>query len=90
MKYFGTGTRHRNIENVEETKDRLIKYFKKRVSHKYGSMDSIYWFCNFITLFGRYSVYLGGFIFCELLNLGVVIMHFFITDRFLNQRYHPA
>jgi len=34
MKYFGKGTRHRNIENVEETKDRLIRYFKKRVSNK--------------------------------------------------------
>jgi hypothetical protein len=68
MKYFGKGTRHRNIENVEGTKDRLIKYFMKRVSNKY-------------------SVYLGGFIFCELLNLGVVVTHFFITDRFLNQRF---
>lgn len=68
MKYFGKGTRSRNIDNVEQTKDRLIKYFKKRVSKKY-------------------AVYLGGFIGCEILNLFVVIAHFYITDRFLNQRY---
>ena len=67
MKYFGKGTRSRHIENVEETKNRLITYFKKRVSNKY-------------------AVYLGGFIFCEILNLAVVISHFYITDRFLNYR----
>ena len=34
MKYFGKGTRSRHIENVEATRDKLIRYFNKRVSNK--------------------------------------------------------
>lgn len=68
MKYFGKGTRSRHIENVEATRDKLIRYFNKRVSNKY-------------------AVYFGAFMFCEILNLFVVITHFYITDRFLNNRY---
>ena len=34
MKYFGKGTRTRDIENPGEKKERLIKYFIKTVSNK--------------------------------------------------------
>jgi len=68
MKYFGKGTRTRDIENPSEKKERLIKYFIKTVSNKY-------------------SVYFAAFIFCEFLNLAVVITHLYATESFLNQRY---
>lgn len=68
MKFFSRGTTGRQIENVEEKKEKLIFYFKNCVSRKY-------------------NVYFGTFVTCEILNLVIVVSHFFITDKFLNHRY---
>ena len=36
----------------------------------------------------RYSVYFIGYICCEFLNFGMVLMVFHMTDHFLNYRFH--
>ena len=35
----------------------------------------------------RYNIYFCGFIFCEVLNLLIVLFHFLLTHRFLHYRY---
>ena len=35
----------------------------------------------------RYNIYFNGFIFCEFLNFAIVLVQFFITNRFLSRRF---
>merc|ERR1719153_1524250 len=69
----------------------LMKYFGKGTRSRYiedkdQKRDRLITYFR-KTVSNKYTVYFGGFIFCELLNILIVIGHFYITDLFLNKRY---
>jgi len=69
----------------------LMKFFGKGTTTRFIEDEEekkeklVQFFCR--NIHNKYNVYFCGFIFCEVLNLVIVISSFFITDKFLHYRY---
>lgn len=68
MKFFGKGTTTRLIEEPEEKRDRLVRFFSDNIHNKY-------------------NIYYYGFIFCETLNIFIVVVVYFLTNKILNGKF---
>jgi len=69
----------------------LMKFFGKGTTTRFIEDQEekkdklVQFFCK--NIHNKYNIYFCGFIFCEVLNLLIVIFHFGLTHRFLHYRY---
>jgi len=69
----------------------LMKFFGKGTTTRFIEDQEekkdklVQFFCK--NIHNKYNIYFCGFIFCEVLNLLIVIFHFALTHRFLHYRY---
>jgi len=68
MRFCGKGTTTRFVEDAQEKRDKLVRFFVRNIHNKY-------------------NIYFAGFVFCELLNLLIVLGTVGLTHRFLHKRY---
>ena len=88
MKFFGKGTTTRLIEDPEEKRDKLVKvrFFQCRYLQDETLVCPNFQFFT-DNIHNKYNIYYFGFIFCEFLNLVVVLAVFLLTDRFLHYKF---